>query len=719
MDNCYIGSRIEELLVGEEPTGGAQSRIEYLLSQILKTGIAKILPDVETSEDLPTTDNKPGDIRFVTSEDSFYIWKETDGLGEWKALGASADPSKDIVHIEDDVETVADLPADGIPGEMHYVTFESLFYIWKETDGSGAWTPVGADFDPSEFAHADGTYPQMSVGHATNADYADVSEYSAYAEQLDSTVKVTVSDPFVFRPAGGGADVEGYLGSKAKIAAIYGNTLVWNQMVNRMSISVTGCTVSGSNGSYTLTGKTYTQKYAFSGSIYHPVGVAGHKILISFTVDSIEGNVTSVWYKADSRKAGSVSGSAIPGKTYASIFNDVGDGDIPAFICVGFSVSSEHVDYGDNISYSNLIAVDLTKMFGAGNEPASVEAFRAMFPLSYYAYDAGRLLNFTGTGIKTVGFNALAPDGTARLLGGHEYEIVGTYTALSYSTGETITPVSGIFTPSADGILTVTGAGTDTCVHLVWSGYRNGETAQYRAETKGLPVNVYFPNGMRSAGSARDELRADKAIRRLNVVDLGTLNWGKTTVFNVRNFPAKPKTAGICAEFPVYQSASQRSENYFETRLDGYLYFHFLANSEFAGMTPDQFKARMSGVMFCYETASIVETPINPPLDLTFNSSDYGTEMLLPENTSAPVTSLMHADIKYTQNLVDKVQRSPDNISTVGTAIIKSDGVKQMYIPITEPPEGDGEFVLTRTVTNGASTYSWKEIVNDLTEPTV
>ena len=41
---------------------------------------------------------------------------------------------------------------------------------------------------------------------------------------------------------------------------------------------------------------------------------------------------------------------------------------------------------------------DLTLMFGAGNEPATVDAFRAMFPASYYAYDAGTLISAGVTG---------------------------------------------------------------------------------------------------------------------------------------------------------------------------------------------------------------------------------------------------------------------------------------------------------------------------------
>ena len=45
------------------------------------------------------------------------------------------------------------------------------------------------------------------------------------------------------------------------------------------------------------------------------------------------------------------------------------------------------------------MVIDLTKAFGSGNEPADVNAFRELFPLDYYNYNVGSLLNFKGTSI--------------------------------------------------------------------------------------------------------------------------------------------------------------------------------------------------------------------------------------------------------------------------------------------------------------------------------
>ena len=44
---------------------------------------------------------------------------------------------------------------------------------------------------------------------------------------------------------------------------------------------------------------------------------------------------------------------------------------------------------GDYAEYRNVFVCDLTAMFGAGNEPATVADFIALFPKSYYEYNAG------------------------------------------------------------------------------------------------------------------------------------------------------------------------------------------------------------------------------------------------------------------------------------------------------------------------------------------
>lgn len=537
---------------------------------------------------------------------------------------------------------VSGLPTSGnTVGDVWYVIAEHVGYVWL-SDGTARWEQIGLPIDLSGYAKVGGTYPGMTVGHAECADsaesaeYADVTEYAAYADQLNSTVALTVSSPFVFRPAGGGADVEGYPGAEAEIAAVYGNTLVWNQLVDSDA----------------------TEAVLKSGHVY---------------LTRIGG--------ADALVTGSGASVSVTGGT-------------------------------DNV-------FDLTRMFGADREPSSIPDFRALFPLPYYAYDAGRLLSFTGTGIRTVGFNALAPDGTAKLLGGNEYEIVGTYTALSYTTGETITPDDGIFTPSSNGVLTVTGADAETCVHLVWSGYRNGETADYREETKTLPVSTCFPDGMRSAGNARDELRKGKAIKRIRAAKISELTWTYSKSTGAHKFffaNADRMTAAqmniVCADYEPYgggrSSMSDFGDNAPDRAYGGAYTNNRILIRDDRFTSANAFVSAMGDTVLCYELAEPVETPIVPPLDMTFDSSDYGTEQLLPENTSVPATTPLHADIRYSQNLRDKLQRLPCSPKRAGLYFVRYDGVRQSYERLPDLPSESGSYVLKCTVGGQEHTFFWE-----------
>lgn len=48
---------------------------------------------------------------------------------------------------------------------------------------------------------------------------------------------------------------------------------------------------------------------------------------------------------------------------------------------------------GDVSVYEDVQCIDLTEMFGAGNEPTTIVEFKAMFPHWYYPYCAGSVLN--------------------------------------------------------------------------------------------------------------------------------------------------------------------------------------------------------------------------------------------------------------------------------------------------------------------------------------
>lgn len=56
---------------------------------------------------------------------------------------------------------------------------------------------------------------------------------------------------------------------------------------------------------------------------------------------------------------------------------------------IGNGGNTSQIQIGDSFSIKDLMCIDLTAMFGAGNEPSTVEEFKTLFPNDYYAYNAG------------------------------------------------------------------------------------------------------------------------------------------------------------------------------------------------------------------------------------------------------------------------------------------------------------------------------------------
>lgn len=64
------------------------------------------------------------------------------------------------------------------------------------------------------------------------------------------------------------------------------------------------------------------------------------------------------------------------------------EGGTTAFCFIAYEPSDNFT-----VTVDNAMLFDLTAMFGAGNEPSTVEEFRAMFPADYYPYNPGELMS--------------------------------------------------------------------------------------------------------------------------------------------------------------------------------------------------------------------------------------------------------------------------------------------------------------------------------------
>lgn len=166
------------------------------------------------------------------------------------------------------------------------------------------------------------------------------------------------------------------------IKSIGGKNLVFNQLANVTDI-------------VDETFDFYYSEVLFSGN--RPKWTKGHKYLFEFYVKSnIEPFTTSIGYSSKESVAYNLDGESfsnvVTGRKLLLFTPD------DSLIDSGYQyIGLRPIRYDSQkhctISVKNLMIFDLTLMFGAGNEPASVEEFETMFPNDYYSYNVGEIIS--------------------------------------------------------------------------------------------------------------------------------------------------------------------------------------------------------------------------------------------------------------------------------------------------------------------------------------
>lgn len=576
-------------------------------------------------------------------------------------------------------------------------------------------------------ADISGSYDSMSVGNA---------------KQLVATVGVTDRVPYNFRTSGGSADVGDRASDK-----IVGGTLVWNQMLENGNMDSDSfrtkwhCTVALNDHVATIT----------------PTDVSGttqynNQLALTATAAPVVGHVyfaTADYYPAHSKSIRIAcfghEGSSGSDFNPPSIQVEAGRWNTCQLVVKPTNTNSTfrsaffvwlamNADLGYSLTDADQIRrvmlIDLTQMFGSaiadyvyGLEQANAGAgaawFRKLFPKSYYACNAGELMSVRVSAHETVGFNAYDhATGKAKLIGGAQYQITGAYTALSLN-GETVTPnANGVFTPSESGNLTVTGGDSGTtCVHLVWSGYRNGEYEPYKKHTYALDSGVTL-RGVPTLDSSSNLCfdgdtyeSCGEVTRRYGLIDLGTLHWaylqeswGNSFYSNSLQSTIKNNCINmICSKYKT-GSWAQRTEDQILVSVAKQIR---IIDSRYNDA--DALSAALSGVYFVYE----LENPSCEAADPYQNPQivdDFGTEEYIDtRDVAIPVGH----ETFYAANLRDKLQNAPNNPDANGDYILRRRGSENSYVPLEEvkelpdAPTADGTYSLRVTISNGVAAYSW------------
>lgn len=268
---------------------------------------------------------------------------------------------------------------------------------------------------------------------------------------------------------------------------------------------------------------------------------------------------------------------------------------------------------------------------------------------------------------------------------------------------ETDTDENGQFTPSQTGTLTVTGGNdTDTCVHLVWSGYRNGEWEPYRKNTLTIPEiqdhsgNVLFPDGLCRIGNSCDSISADHAVRKIGIVDLGELTWRAVGLLTAKIYIASapnsiiPQTsearlAGFLSDSYPVSTTGKTSIADSDTVMDNKSIIRYsdgfaVRDDDYATLEAFEEAIQNKGLYVYYELATPVTVTfdndpvtgsanIHEPLNLTYPVADFGTEKVKGwgevDTNGVPKTTPIDAVISYSTDFTREIATLPKNYISV------------------------------------------------------
>lgn len=422
---------------------------------------------------------------------------------------------------------------------------------------------------------ADGYYESMRVGTADNL-----------TSKGDATEEVIMS-----RKAGGDNQIED---GSASIKRIKGYSVVMNQLASLSSgkSEVNGITYDvQSSGDIHIFGTASADAYLSAGLA---VNKKSHYLLIYGIPSTVYPNKTCYSYcTGDVNIEDSGKGAIGLSKT-----NDA------TYYIIGYVKAGQTVDITIRTGF-----IDLTQMFGSGNEPTT-------------------------------------PDDFAKRLG---YSSIDDVPYIPYNEGE-------IVSSFAEGIKT-----TDT----------DGKVSERRwSET----LKKYFPEGLKSAGSAFDEITPTKAVKRVGKIDLGTCNWGKTLYgktyyYTEEAIPNRSTDSYVVTSCYTtenrYPSQIQESESI--DRIIGYKGFFtgvelWVIDSRYD--TPEAFAAAMSGVILYYVLATPEETAYDE-LNLTEQVSEGGTEEAII--TEGKASTPLRADIVYPIDAYNTIKANKANIGTLSS----------------------------------------------------
>lgn len=676
-------------------------------------------------------------ITDIFNPDNYYTKSATNEL-----LSLKQDVIQDLAQIRQGAEagaTAYQKPQGGIPKtDMSDDVKESL----NKADGAAPKKEV-----EDHYARKDGYYETLAAGTANN---------------LKSDI--TTDREIMFDKSGGLNDIDS---GSANLSRVQGNTIAWNQLGNGIMVTGSHAEISGktSNGFTSTAQASSEEKQVLQRDVFTKIN---HVYYYAFDYTS------TLAFKVQDMNQGGLVYDATSSFVHVSKIGvrEVSTSYIPMYWYLYTTTSQTWT-----LVVKNYVVVDLTGIYGAGNEPTSVAQFEADYqqwfgkPLTYEPYVAGSLRNVMMSAIKTTGFNqwdeewevggidretgnnttrndCIRTKNYIKIFKGLQYYIRNIrYNSnaniyiLYYDANKNFLESSNAITTSRNIPIknnaeyirfyyyAVTTYHNDICINIS-DPDKNGTYEPYRENIAPLPITTLtgklngegesvtiFPDGMKSAGSVRDEIFVEngvvKAIKRVGSVDMGSLYYSeygtKVRYTEISDIKASARKIGnlrstfytpVSSGMEVLQIPEYMMELYPNTK---YIY---IMDSRYTNA--QDFKAAVNGMPLYYELAEpqvyVLDDDVLP---LMYKVDELGTEQVLPECTEETPCCAPILSVNYAMNAVAQLRNMHTNYISKASFDNFLSLVNSTLVSVL-----GGTISVNPTQTNDAYTFAFSEVSN-------
>lgn len=508
----------------------------------------------------------------------------------------------------------------------------------------------------------------------------------------------SVPAEFGFRASGGKSIKDG----RAYIKAIKGNSVVWNQVFNAANIPASQQTYARPNEDGTIEMISLPSSMWVTLATSNPRIIAGHNYLIAFNA---------------------ISGTYSTTNTYGDILGKTVRPNSPIITPYTGGAANVTLRAAECLGMVFCIDIhDLTQMFGSGNEPTTIEEFNARVAtlgVDLNAYNEGQVIHCNTESIKSVGDNVWDEEWR----NGHYSALTGVFNGVSKSIAN-VNPIkilpnstyifnksigkyfesyaffyddkmnfilyksmgNGTFTSPSNAVYMNFYIGESTygsvynhdltisLYHSGWKAEVDNTYKPYWQDTLPLPIiRKYFPQGMKSAGTAHDEIRYNKAtqkwemVQRIGGVKMKNLTWAYNSqgYFSATNLigsivtPPNWKAIGnilvrnydITYADAIAEEGIQLQNMHIAVAPNGRVY---LSNNAYTAGA-DLIKSFTDDDILYYELAEPIVTELDAEdqnFRYYYNVADFGTE----QSQSSVPSAAFSADIIYQFNAVDMIR---------------------------------------------------------------